>query len=737
MFPFYPQLDSRDCGPACLRMVAKHYGRNYSIQSIREKSYVRRDGSSLLGISESAENIGFRTMGARLTWEQLRDEAPLPCIVHWRQNHYVVIHRIKQKKSGSIISVADPAIGLIEYSEKEFLKTWISDKVHGEEKGIVLVLQPGADFFSHYEEDPEKSDLRFIFKYLKPHRKLLNQVFLAMIIGSLLQLIFPFLTKSVIDKGVGQMNLNFVILVLVAQLVLMVSRSSVEFIRNWLLLHISTRIDVSLISDFLIKLMKLPAGFFDSKRIGDLIQRIGDHSRIQSFITGSSLNVLFSLVNLLVFGIVLAIFSLKIVLIFLAGSIIYFLWVWMFMRERRRLDFRRFAVLSENQGNLYQLITGMQEIKMNNCERQKRWRWEQIQAKLFRVNAGTLTLNQWQQAGAIFFNETKNILITFVSASAAISGDITLGMLVSIQYILGQLNAPVEQLVTFMQSAQDARISMERLTEVHNKSDEEPEDAGRINDLPDDSTIEVSNLSFHYDPLSDPVLKNISFTIPEASTTAIVGASGSGKTTLLKLLLGFYLPTEGAIKIGGTDLSGYNISFWRSCCGAVLQDGFIFSDTIAGNIAPGDEIIDRKKLRSAAMTACISSFIDSLPLGFNTRIGMEGNGLSQGQQQRILIARAVYKDPQFLFFDEATNALDADNEKIIMENLSVFFREKKEGSRKKTVLIVAHRLSTVRNADQIIVLDNGEVAERGTHEELTALKGKYYTLVKNQLELGN
>ncbi|KAF0201461.1 MAG: ATP-binding cassette subfamily B, partial [Bacteroidetes bacterium] len=523
-------------------------------------------------------------------------------------------------------------------------------------------------------------------------------------------------------------------IVRIIQLILMASRTSVDFIRNWLLLHISTRIDISLISDFLVKLMKLPIGFFDTKMIGDIMQRIGDHSRIQNFLTGSSLNILFSMINLVIFSIVLALYSFKILGIFLLGSVIYFIWVWLFLKKRRELDFKRFAQMSDNQSNLFQLITGMQEIKLNNCERQKRWKWERIQARLFRVSVQGLALSQWQQAGALFFNETKNIFITFLSASAVIKGDITLGMMMSIQYIIGQLNAPVEQMISFMQSAQDAKISLERLGEIHNKEDEEPANAVKVNQLPTDLSIEISNLSFQYEgPHSEMVLKNINLNIPQGKTTAIVGTSGSGKTTLVKLLLGFYSPIKGEIKVGGTLLGNFNSSFWRSQCGAVMQDGFIFSDTIAENVAPGDENIDTGRLRNAANVANISSFIDGLPLSYNTKIGQEGSGISQGQRQRLLIARVVYKNPEYIFFDEATNSLDANNEKVIMHNLDDFFKK----GQPKTVVVVAHRLSTVKNADQIVVLEKGEIIERGTHSELTKQKGAYYELVKNQLELGN
>ncbi len=748
-FFHYSQLDAMDCGPTCLRMVAKHYRKSYSLQGLRQNSFISRAGVSLLGISEAAENIGFRTIGVRIGWEQLVNEAPLPSIVHWKQNHFVVVYKFTGKGKKIKVWVADPAQGLLKYTKEEFLAAWFSDKKEGEEKGIALLLEPGPDFYTIEDEKPDKTQFRFLLKYLRPHKGFMTQVMLAMLLGSLLQLIAPFLTQAVVDKGIGNQNLNFVTLVLIAQMVLMVSRTAVDFIRNWLLLHISTRIDISLISDFLIKLMKLPISFFDTKMIGDIMQRIGDHSRIQSFLTGSSINILFSLVNLLIFSVVLAIYSLKILAVFFIGSIIYFIWVWLFMKKRRELDFKRFAQMADNQSNLYQMITGMQEIKLNNCERQKRWKWERIQARIFRVSVQGLALNQWQQAGALFFNESKNIFITFLAASSVISGEITLGMMMSVTYIIGQLNAPVEQMISFMQAAQDAKISMERLGEIHQKEDEEPADSVKIHQLPENKTISIRNLSFQYEgPHSDMVLKNINLNIPEGKTTAIVGSSGSGKTTLVKLLLGFYEPVTGEIRIGDALHKNFNSSYWRSQCGAVMQDGFIFSDTITENIAPGDENVDLDKLRHAVKVANISEFIEGLPLGFNTKIGQEGSGISQGQRQRLLIARAVYKNPEYIFFDEATNSLDANNEKVIMQNLEEFFSGNPDISQgltssqtltnsRKTVVVVAHRLSTVRNADQIVVLEKGEIIEQGTHEALTNLRGSYYELVKNQLELGN
>lgn len=753
-FQLYNQLDSRDCGPTCLRMVAKHYGKTYSLQGLREKSYITRGGVSLLGISEAAESIGFRTTGVSLGWKQMVKEAPLPCIVHWKQNHFVVVYSIKTKSSPfsakskngrEVVMVADPARGIIKYTKEEFLSGWLSNKSNGEDTGIALLLEPGPDFYHIDDEKPDKTRFAFLLNYLRPHKSFFVQVMLAMMLGSMLQLIAPFLTQSVVDKGIGNQNIGFVLLVLIAQMVLMLSQASVDFIRNWLLLHISTRINISLISDFLIKLMKLPLGFFDTKMIGDIMQRIGDHTRIQSFLTSSSLSILFSMVNLLMFSIVMAIYNIEILTVFFIGSIIYFFWVWLFLKKRRELDFKRFAQSADNQSNLFQIITGMQEIKLNNCERQKRWKWERIQARLFRVSVQGLALSQWQQAGALVINQTKNIFITFLSATAVIKGDMTLGMMMSVQYIIGQLNAPVEQMIGFMQAAQDAKISMERLGEIHNKADEEPKGVSRINILPEQKDIHIDHISFQYEgPNSEMVLKNLSLIIPEGKTTAIVGTSGSGKTTLIKLLLGFYEPVKGEIRVGDTLLKNFSSSFWRSQCGAVLQDGFIFSDTIAENIAPGDENIDLARLRKAVKTANIAEFIEGLPLGYNTKIGQEGSGISQGQKQRMLIARAVYKNPEFIFFDEATNSLDANNETIIMKNLEAFFKGNSIVQQTphntpdtKTVIVVAHRLSTVRNADQIVVLEKGEIVEQGTHEELTNLRGAYYKLVKNQLELGN
>ena len=725
-FPFFPQHDAMDCGPACLRMIAKHYGRHYTLESLRKKSHISREGVSMLGISAAAEEIGFKTIGVHISYNQLKEDVPMPCIVHWQQRHFMVVYKIKR----DTIYVADPAAGLVKYTKEEFLRGWISRKGDDNaDEGIALLLEPQPEFYSAEGEKTDKAKFSFILQYLKPYKKLIVQLFMGMLIGTLLQLIFPFFTQSIVDYGIGNSNISFVTLILIAQLTLYVAQTAVDFIRSWILLHISARINISIISDFLIKLMRLPIGFFDTKMIGDLMQRIGDHQRIEAFLTSSTLNTLFSFVTFIVFAFILAFYSIKLLVVFLIGSALYVIWVVLFLKFRRELDYKRFAQASAEQSNLIQMITGMQEIKLNNCEKQKRWEWENIQAKLFKVSIKGLRISQWQQSGAVFINETKNILISFISARAVINGDMSLGMMMAVQTIVGQLNAPISQMIGFIQSAQDAKISLERLGEIHNRPNEVEDGDGKTSIFPEDRSIAVENLSFHYDPLADAVLNDVNLNIPEGKVTAIVGMSGSGKTTLVKLLLGFYPPTKGNIRIGGLNISNINPKSWRSRCGTVMQDGFIFSDSIAKNIAIGEDHIDEQRLLHAAKVANIQDMIESLPLGYNTKIGQEGNGISQGQKQRILIARAVYKNPDYIFLDEATNSLDANNERVIMDNLQEFFKG-------KTVVVVAHRLSTVKNADQIVVINHGKITETGTHSELTAKKGEYYTLVKNQLELG-
>jgi len=733
-FPHIKQPDAMDCGATCLAMVAKHYGKNYSVQKLREMCSATRAGVSMLGISEAAERLGYKTISARLNFEKLANNVPLPCIVHWRQEHFVVVYDIrlqKKDKRKGFVKVADPALGLIKFTVEEFCNYWLSMREEGEDEGVALLLEPTPAFYEQEDEKSDRTKFSYIFRYLKPYHKYVVQLFLGLLLGSLLQLIFPFLTQSIVDYGISNQNLSFVTLILIAQLILFTSQTVVEFIRSWILLHITARINISMISDFLIKLMKLPIRFFDIKMIGDILQRINDNSRIQNFLTSSSINTLFSFFNLIIFSVVLGLYNLKILSIFLFASVLYVLWIVIFLKKRKELDYKRFAQASAEQSNLYQLIIGMQEIKLNNCEKQKRWEWENIQIRLFNISIKGLALSQYQQAGAFFIDQTKNIIISFFAAQAVINGNMTLGMMMAVQYIIGQLNAPISQLIGFVQSAQDAKISLERLGEIHNREDEEIPNESKIMLLPQKRNISIQNLTFRYDgPHSETVLESVNLEIPNGKVTAIVGMSGSGKTTLIKLMLGFYPPTKGEIKISEYNLQNINTHIWRENCGAVMQDGYIFSDTIARNIAVSDEIIDTNRLLHAAKVANIQEMVEGLPLGYNTKIGQEGQGISQGQRQRILIARAVYKNPEYIFFDEATNALDATNEKVIMEHLSKFF----EG---KTVVIVAHRLSTVKNADNIVVLEKGKVVEQGTHKELTKLKGIYYELVKNQLELGS
>jgi len=715
-----------DCGPTCLRMVAKYYGKNFSLQRLREICGINKEGVSLLGISEGAEKIGFRTSGVRVDINLLK-EVELPCILHWRQNHFVVLYRIKN----GFFYISDPARGLIKYTQLEFLSNWIGTNYNGEAQGIILNITPSPDFYAHDGDKEDGLSLTYLAGYLRPYKQLILQLFIGLGVSSLLQLILPFLTQSIVDTGINTRNLNFIYIVLIAQTMLFLGRLSVEFIRSWILLHITTRLNISILTDFIIKLMKLPMGYFDTKMTGDIMQRMNDQGRIQSFLTGSTLGIVFSMFNLVIFTGVLAWYNLNIFIIFFVSSIIYILWIIIFLKKRRVLDFKRFDISSKNQSAVVQLISGMQEIKLNNCEQQKRWEWERIQAGLFKYSVKSLSLGQIQQAGTFFINEGKNILITFIVAKSVIDGQLTLGGMMAVQYIIGQLNSPIEQMLGFLQQLQDAKISLERLNEIHEMEDEESLEKTYMHDLPLNKTISFENLSFTYPGAgNEPVLSNINLLIPEGKTTAIVGMSGSGKTTILKLLLRFYEPQKGDIRVGAGHLSQISFRHWREQCGTVMQDGFIFSDTIAKNIAVSDEQPNILKLENAIRIANILDFINSLPLGLNTKIGQEGNGISQGQRQRILIARAVYKNPEYIFFDEATNALDANNEKVIMENLEKFFKG-------RTVIVVAHRLSTVKNADNIIVIDKGRIIEQGTHASLCKDKGEYYKLVINQLELGN
>ena len=724
-FPFYKQHDAMDCGATCLRMVARHHGRFYSLEHLRELTFIGKDGVALIDIADAAEKIGMSTLAAKITWERLTDGLPLPMIVHWRQEHYIVVYEV----GSNHVRVADPASGKHKLTKEEFLNSWASDIVDGEQVGIILLLEATPDFFEREGDKVDKSGFGFLFTYLFRYKRLLWQLVLGLLTSSLLSMVFPFLTQTIVDVGINNRDLDLIKLVLMGQIVLFFSYTSVEFIRGWIMLHIGTRINISLISDFLVKLMKLPPRFFDSKLTGDLMQRINDNSRIEHFLTSSVLTTGFSLINFVVFGFILYFYNPTIFFVYFVFTIVYIIWIVLFLKKRKELDYKRFEQMAQNQSNLIQMISGMNEIKLHNAERQKRWQWERIQAKLYRVSIGYLALEQWQRAGASFLKEFKNLIITFIAAKAVTEGQLSIGEMVAVEYIVGQLNSPLEQMVIFIQMGQDAKISLERLNEIHKKEDEDGS-TPRLNVLPENGDLRIDNMSFQYGGQYSPmVIKGLNMMIPKGQTVAVVGSSGSGKTTILKLLLNFYQPTEGVVKLGEVSLNSIQNRLWRAKCGVVMQEGYIFTDTIAKNIALGDEMIDKKKLLQAVKVANINAYIDSLPLGYNTKIGDDGVGLSQGQKQRLLIARAVYKDPEYIFFDEATNALDSFNELIIMENLKEFFKG-------KTVVIVAHRLSTVKHADTIVVLEKGEIIEQGSHEELTRQRGAYYNLVKNQLELG-
>ena len=725
-FPHFKQTESKDCGPTCLKIIAKFYGKTINTQQLRTLSETTRKGSSLLGLSEAAESIGFRTLGVQLSLSKLL-EVPLPCILHWNSQHFVVLYKVKK----DIFYISDPAYGLLTFTKEEFLKSWIGlNSNEDTEEGVALIIDPTPIFYQEEFEKEIPFGFSFLIKYVYKYKRFIVQIAIGLLAGSLLQLIIPFLTQSVVDVGIQNQDIHFIYLILFAQLFLFIGKASLEIIRSWIMLHLSTRISISLISDFFIKLMNLPISYFDVRMTGDLMQRIQDHRRIQNILTTSSLNVLFSLFNFIVFGFVLSYYSMQIFGVFLIGSILYFTWVLFFFKRRKELDYKRFAQASANQSSVIELISGMQEIKLHNAERQMRWGWEYVQARLFKISIKSLALEQTQSVGSNFINELKNMFITILSAKLVIDGEITLGMMMAISYIVGQLNAPVMQLISFLRELQDAKISLDRLGEIHNREDEETFGDQKITNIPENATIRLKNVTFRYVGGLKPVIQKLNLTIPPNKITAIVGVSGSGKTTLMKLLMRFYNIDKGEILVDNINLENISPKAWRAQCGVVMQEGYIFNKSIAGNIAVGQNIIDQERLKHAIDIANINDYINGLPLGLNTKIGMEGTGLSTGQKQRLLIARAVYKDPKYLFFDEATSALDANNEKVIMENLNTFFKN-------RTAVVIAHRLSTVKNAYQIVVLDKGKIVEVGNHKELVALKGNYYNLVKNQLELGN
>ncbi|MRX66428.1 ATP-binding cassette, subfamily B [Flavobacterium resistens] len=727
-FPNYKQADHKDCGPTCLKIVAKHYGKSVNIQELRDRSETTREGSNLLFLSDAAEKIGFRTLGVKLSAEKL-DEAPLPAILHWNKNHYVVLYKIKK----GIYYISDPAFGVIDYNKEDFLKFWIGNNADDSTReGIALLMEATPKFFQSEFDKEDNKGLGFglLSQYVLRYKSYLMQLSIGLLASSMIMAIVPFLTQSIVDVGIQNQNLHFIYLILFAQLFLFAGRTGLELIRSWILLHLSTRINISLISDFFIKLMNLPISFFDVRMTGDIMQRINDHRRIEKILTTSSLSVLFSVINMFVLGAVLAYFNWQIFLVFFAGSILYFGWITLFLKRREVLDYKRFAEVSQEQSKVMELINGMQEIKLHNAEKQKRWGWEYVQARLFRVSIKGLILEQTQTIGSSVINELKNIFIIFLSAKLVIDGSITLGMMLAISSIVGSLNGPISQLIEFVRELQDAKISLARLSEIHEKEDETQQEHHQSNDVPYDGDINIKDLNYRYLGSDAPVLKDLNLTIPANKVTAIVGTSGSGKTTLMKLLLKFYEPEKGEITIGNAQLRNISQKAWRSNIGAVMQEGFIFSDTIANNIAIGVDKIDKQRLLYAADVANIKEYVSELPLGYNTKIGAEGTGMSTGQKQRLLIARAVYKNPEILFFDEATSALDANNEKEIMGKLDIFFKN-------KTVIVIAHRLSTVMNADQIVVLDKGKIIEIGNHSALVEQKGNYFELVKNQLQLGN
>ncbi|WP_269517554.1 peptidase domain-containing ABC transporter [Alteromonas sp. BMJM2] len=722
-FKLYRQLDLMDCGATCLMMICHHFGKHFSLEKMRRLCDKGQQGVTFLGINNAAEKVGLKTLPVRMTVAHFMQETLLPCIVHWQGNHFVVVYKIKN----GYVYIADPAGAKIKLTASQFKREWTGN----EDTGIALFLEPTDKFYQEADDSTQTNNgLSQLLSHLFRFKNFMVQLGIGAVLGSMLNLIVPFLTQALVDHGIGNNDINFVYAVLVAQVILFVSKLANEFIRGWILVHMGTRVNIAVISEFLMKLMRLPLSYFSSRNLGDILQRISDHNKIEEFLTSHSITLVFSMINLIVFSAIMMTYNTTIFAIFFIGSVISIIWVTLFLKRRRALDNQQFAQMSANQNAVVQLVNGMPEIKMNQSDSRFRWAWERIQGRLFKVRVKALALEQYQQAGTQFLNEGKNILITFFAASAVIDGDMTLGMMMAVIYILGQMNAPIEQFLQFVRQAQDAKISMERLSELQNLKDEKEEIGEAICNLIPPGQITLHDACFKYSIHDEGyTLDHLTCEIPFKKTTAIVGTSGSGKTTLLKLMLKFYNLNSGKMTVANNDLRILCPDTWRSKCGVVMQDGYIFDDTVAKNVAMGIEQIDAERLYQALATANILEEVDRFPQGIQTKIGQEGLGLSGGQKQRILIARAVYKNPEYLFFDEATSALDANNEKAIHANLETFFSG-------KTVVVIAHRLSTVKNADQILVLDKGKIVERGNHLQLTDKKGYYFNLVRNQLELG-
>ncbi len=714
------------CGVASLCMVCNALGLRCSIEWIEERCHPTIQGISLKGISDAASELGLETCCVRIPLDKLR-ECPLPAILHWNQNHFVVLYRVDNK--GRRYWIADPGKGKYKVSGEEIKEHWIPSQ--SDVEGIAMLFRRDNNLRkSNVEYQPTHRSFAFLLRYMMRYRRYFMQILAGLVLGCVLQLIMPFLTQWIVDVGIKYKDIKLIWLILLGELMIVLGRTATDFIRRWLLLHISMRINISLVSNFFIKLLRLPMSFFDKKLMGDLIQRISDHGRVQSFLTGQVLGAMFTFLSFAIFGIVLFIFDKIVFCIFLTGSLLYGGWTALFLSRRKVLDYELFEQQAINQNKTFELITSIQEIKLQNCEKRRRWEWEDTQADLFSVQMKSMKLQQTLETGSVLINEIKNILITVFAATAVIDGHLTLGGMLAIQYIVGQLNSPVEQFMQLIYSIQDVRISLERINEIHKAKDESSNDTN-LREFTSGKCIKVMDVNFKYDIHAlKYTLEDISFTLPEGKVTAIVGASGSGKSTLIKLMLGYYPVSEGEIRISGVNIKKYDIKWWRRHCGVVMQDGVIFSESIARNIAVDDGDIDEGRMKEAAKIACIHDYVMSLPLRYDTKIGNDGKGLSQGQKQRILIARAVYKNPDFIFLDEATNSLDARNERAIVENLYKFYRG-------RTVVIVAHRLSTVKNADKIVVMDRGRVVETGTHTELIDRHGIYYHLVKDQLELGD